>query len=75
MVNSKKVRRLMREHGLQPWRRGRFVVTTDSVHDLSVFPYLARGMEPDGPNRLWVADLTYVAVVSGFVYVALVIDA
>lgn len=32
-------------------------------------------MEPDGPNQLWVADLTYVAVVSGFVYVALVIDA
>ena len=32
-------------------------------------------MEPRGPNQLWVADLTYVAVVGRFVYVALVIDA
>ena len=75
VVNSKKVRRLMREHGLQPRSRRRFVVTTDSAHDLAVFPNLARGMEPDGPNQLWVADLTYVAVVGRFVYVALVIDA
>ena len=75
VVNSKKVRRLMREHGLQPRRRTRFVATTDSSHNLPVFPSLARGMEPDGPNQLWVADITYVAVVSGFVYVALVIDA
>ena len=75
VVNSKKVRRLMREHGLQPRRRTRFVATTDSGHNLPVFPNLARGMEPNGPNQLWVADITYVAVVSGFVYVALVIDA
>ena len=75
VVNSKKVRRLMREHGLQPRSRRRFVVTTDSAHDLPVFPNLARGMVPEGPNQLWVADLTYVAVVGRFVYVALVIDA
>ena len=75
VVNSKKVRRLMREHDLQPRRRGRFVATTDSSHNLPVFPNLARGMEPDGPNQLWVADLTDVAVVGRFVYVALVIDA
>ena len=75
VVNGKKVRRLMREHELQPRRRKRFVTTTDSTHNLPVFPNLARGMVPEGPNQLWVADLTYVAVVSRFVYVALVIDA
>ena len=75
VVNGKKVRRLMREHDLQPRRRRRFVATTDSTHHLPVFPNLARGMAPDGPNQLWVADITYVAVVSGFVYVALVLDA
>jgi len=37
VVNSKKVRRLMREHGLQPKRRRRFVVTTDSNHESSIF--------------------------------------
>ena len=75
VVNGKKVRRLMREHELQPRRRKRFVATTDSTHNLPVFPNLARGMVPDGPNQLWATDLTYVAVVSRFVYVALVIDA
>jgi transposase InsO family protein len=33
VVNGKKLRRLMREHGLQPKRRQRYVVTTDSDHD------------------------------------------
>ena len=32
-------------------------------------------MAPDGPNQLWVADITYVAVVRGFAYVAVVLDA
>ncbi len=63
VVNGKKVRRLMREHDLQPRRRRRFVATTDSMHTLPVFPNLARGMASDGPNPLWVADITYVAVV------------
>ena len=65
----------MREDGRQPRRRTRVVATTDSNHNLSVFPNLARDVEADGPNQLWVADITYVAAVSGFVYVALVSDA
>ena len=75
VVNSKKVRRLMREHDLQPRRRRRFVATTDSGHDLPVCPNLARDVVPDGPNQLWNGDITYVAVASGFVYVALILDA
>ena len=75
VVNSKKVRRLMREHDQQPRRRRRFVTTTDSAHDLSVFPNVAREVVPNGPNQLWNGDITYVAVTSGFVYVALVLDA
>ena len=75
VVNSKKVRRLMREHNLQPRRRRRFATTTDSNHHLPVFPNLARDVVPQGPNELWTGDLTYVAVPGGFVYVALVLDA
>ena len=75
VVNSKKVRRLMREHDQQPRRRRRFVTTTDSAHDLPVFPNVAREVVPNGPNQLWNGDITYVAVTSGFVYVALVLDA
>lgn len=75
-VNHKKVKRLMREHGLNPMQRRRFVATTDSDHDQPIFPDRTRGLPPfSGPNRLWVADLTYVAIASGFVYVALIMDA
>ena len=62
VVNHKKIRRLMREHDLQPRRRRRYVATTDGDHDLPIFPNLAKDMVPDAPNQLWVADLTYVAI-------------
>ena len=75
IVNSKKVRRLMREHDLQPRRRKRFVATTDSDHDGPIFPNLAKDVTADGPNQLWVADITYVAIAVGFVYVAVILDA
>lgn len=75
VVNGKKVRRLMREHALQPRQRRRYVVTTDSDHDNPIFPNLAAGMMLDGPNQLWVADITYVTIAAGFVYVAAILDA
>ena len=59
VVNSKKVRRLMRELDLQPKRRRRFVATTDSDHDCPIFQDLTRDRIIDGPNQLWVADITY----------------
>ena len=38
-------------------------------------PQLAADMAPDGPNQLWVADITYVAIATGFVYLAAILDA
>jgi len=58
LVNRKKIRRLMREHDLQPRTRRRFVATTDSDHDEPIFPNRVLGMIVDGPNQLWVADIT-----------------
>ena len=75
IVNSMKVRRLMRQHGLQPKRRRRFVITTDGDHDNPIFPKLAPDITLDGPNQLWVADLTYIAIATGFVYLAAILDA
>lgn len=75
LVNGKKLRRLMREHGLQPRLRRRFKATTDSDHDLPVFSNVAAELVPDGPNQLWIADLTYIAVPNGFVYLAVILDA
>ena len=74
-MNHKKIRRLMREHDLQPRTRRRFVATTDSDHDDPIFPDRVNGMILDGPNQHWVADITYVAIFAGFVYVAVVLDA
>lgn len=50
VVNHKKVRRLMREHNLQPRIRRRFIATTDTDHKLPIFPNLAKNMTPDGPE-------------------------
>jgi putative transposase len=75
VVNHKKIRRLMREHGLQPRIRRRFVTTTDSDHDGPIFPNLAKDLVPAGPNQLWVSDITYVALPTRFVYVAIILDA
>jgi putative transposase len=75
IVNHKKIKRLMREHDLQPKTRRRHVATTDSDHDDPIFPNKAKGMIIDGPNQLWVSDITYVAILSGFVYIAVILDA
>ena len=75
IVNHKKIRRLMREHDLQPRIRRRYVATTDSDHDGPIFPNRAKDMILDGPNQLWVSDITYVAIAAGFVYVAVILDA
>jgi putative transposase len=75
VVNHKKIKRLMREHDLQPRMRRRYVTTTDSNHSDPIFPNRAKGLIVDGPNQLWVADITYVAILAGFVYVGVILDA
>ncbi len=75
MMGRYRVRRLMREQGLKPvWRR-KFVHTTDSRHNLPVFEnVLARQFNPDQPDRAWVSDLTYIQTRSGWLYLAVVLD-
>jgi putative transposase len=70
VVNHKKVMRLMKENGLTVQPRRRFVVTTNSDHDGPIFANLAKHVSLTGPNQLWVADITYIAIASGFVYLA-----
>ena len=56
VANHKRIRRLMREHDLQPRRRRRYVATTDSGHDLPIFPDLSKPFVPTGPDQLWGDD-------------------
>ena len=75
VVNGKKIRRLMRQHDLQPKRRRRFIATTNSDHDSPIFSNRAKDVTADRPNQLWVSDITYVTIAVGFVYAAVILDA
>lgn len=74
-VGRDQVARLMRAAGLRGSNRGRSPVTTRPAKTADVRPDLVnRCFKAAGPNRLWVADITYVRTVSGFVYTAFVTD-
>ena len=74
-VGRFKVRRLMRQAGLRPvWKR-KFVHTTDSKHDLPIAPnILARQFNPAAVNIAYVSDITYIRTGAGWLYLAVVID-
>ena len=75
IVNHKRVLRLMRADNLLCLRQRPFVPpTTDSRHGWPVVPNLARGMQPNDLDQLWVADITYIPTWSGFIYLAVVLD-
>jgi len=66
---------MMREDNLLCVRRRRFVVTTDSRHNLPIYPNLAAEIVPNAINQLWVADITCIRLRTEFVYLAVVLDA
>jgi putative transposase len=73
-VNHKRVLRLMREDNLLAIRTRKFVITTDSRHELMVYVNLAKRMQLTAIDQLWVADITYIRLRAEFVYLAVVID-
>jgi transposase InsO family protein len=74
-VNHKKVLRLMRESDLLCRVKRRWVRTTDSGHPLPRYPNLIKEMIINRLNQVWVADITYIRIRSGFVYLAAILDA
>jgi putative transposase len=74
-VNHKRVARVMKTHGLGIKQRRRFVATTDSDHDLPIFPNLYRNVIPGQLDLVWVADITYIRITGGFCYLAAILDA
>ena len=73
--NEKRVYRLMREDNLLCVRKRKFVVTTDSRHGHKVYPNLAGSMALSGVDQLWVADITYIRLLTEFVFLAVILDA
>jgi putative transposase len=75
-VGKKRVARLMKAEGLRGVCRRKFVVTT--TRDADALPsadLVQRQFSADAPNRLWVADITYIPTWAGFLYLAVVLDA
>lgn len=75
VVNHKRTARLMKEHGLGVKPRRRFARAPTAEDDLAVFPNLYRNIIPALPDKVWVADITFIRIASGFVFLAAILDA
>jgi len=74
-VSRKRVARLMRELGLEGRRKRRFRATTDSQHRFPVAPnILMRDFDVEAPNTVWITDITYLATLEGWLYLAVILD-
>jgi putative transposase len=74
-VNHKRVLRLMRESDLLCRVKRKWVRTTDSHHHFPRYPNLTKGMVINHLNQVWLADITYIRIKTGFVYLAAILDA
>src|SRR5439155_18854253 len=71
-AGRRRVRRLMRKLGLCAVRPKRNTSKRHPEH--KVYPYLLRGRTIDQPNQVWAADITYIAMQQGFLYLVAIID-
>jgi len=74
LVNSKRVRRLMGEMGLQAQKPRKKTATTDSRHAFPRYPNLVADLAIEQPDQVWVGDITYIRLRTGFVYLAVLMD-
>ncbi len=74
-INRKKVQRLMRENSLLCQQKKRFIKTTNSNHSFLCYPNLINDLVINKPNQVWVSDITYIRITTGFVFLAVIIDA
>ncbi len=74
-VNHKKVLRLMKESDLLCRVKRRWKKTTDSKHHFPRYPNLIKGVTIECLNQVWLSDITYIRIRTGFVYLAAILDA
>jgi putative transposase len=74
-INHKKVLRLMRESDLLCRVKRKWVKTTDSRHHFPRYPNLIKVMAIRRLNQVWLSDITYIRIKTGFVYLAAILDA
>jgi putative transposase len=71
-VNVKRIRRLMRKMGLEAVYPKPKLTQRHPEH--RVYPYLLRELNVERPNHVWCTDITYIRLVSGFVYLVAIMD-
>ncbi|MEO4041441.1 IS3 family transposase [Hoeflea sp. CAU 1731] len=71
-VNEKRIRRLMRLTGLMPIYQKPNTPRPAKGH--KIWPYLLKGLRVDRPNQVWAADITYLPMRRGFLYLVAIID-
>lgn len=71
-VGRHRVRRLMREMGLHALYPKKHTTTPNREH--RVYPYLLRGVTVERPRQVYAADITYIPMAKGYVYLVAVID-
>jgi putative transposase len=74
-VNHKRVLRIMREESLLCQLKRRWIATTNSRHELGHYPNRIKNVAITRLNQVWIADVTYVRLPRGFVYLAAILDA
>jgi putative transposase len=73
-VNHKRVQRIMQEEELICKIKKRWVMTTDSKHQYPVYPNLLKDAKITGVNQAWVSDITYIRILTAFVYLAVILE-
>lgn len=73
-VNHKRVLRIMRQENLLVKAQKAYKRTTKSNHSLAKYPNLIKNLEITRPDKVWNADITYIRIATGFVYLSALID-
>jgi putative transposase len=75
LLNEKKIRRIQAKYGLFATQVRKWIKTTDSRHKLKKYPNLiSPAMMLTDLNQVWVSDITYVRIQTGFIFVAIILD-
>jgi len=73
-INHKRVLRIMRQLGIQGRIKRRYTVTTNSKHSHRIYPNLIKEKTVTDINQIWCSGITYIRILTGFVYLAVIID-
>ena len=73
-INHKRVQRIMQQEGLICKIKKSWITTTDSNHWYPVYHNLLKDAKITGVNQAWVADITYIRILTAFVYLAVILD-